>query len=137
VSIDTLKEQLRTLGYSRCDTVYTKGSYACRGGIIDVFLFGEQKPIRIEFFDNTVESIHYFNLQTQVVEERISDFSLGTGTPSPATQRPVVAPKPKKAKQTTQKEALEERPSNGSSNQLIKFLLIAILFVLLLLLLKY
>jgi hypothetical protein len=137
VSIDTLKEQLHTLGYSRCDTVYAKGSYACRGGIIDVFLFGEQKPIRIEFFDNTVESIHYFNLQTQVIEECISDFSLSTSTPSPAFQRPVVAPKPKKTKQATQKETLEERPSNGSSNQFIKFLLIAILFVLLLLLLKY
>ncbi len=45
-------------------TNYT-GEFSVRGLIVDVFLINEEHPIRIEFDDNTVESIRYFNESTQ------------------------------------------------------------------------
>jgi len=59
-----LAQKLVTAGYERLDVVEGKGQFAIRGGILDVApLAGE--PLRIEFFDDEVDSIRIFNLDTQ------------------------------------------------------------------------
>lgn len=56
--------KLVTAGYVRLDLVEGKGQFALRGGILDIYpLDGE--PLRIEFFDDEVDSIRIFDLDTQ------------------------------------------------------------------------
>ena len=61
---DTQKRLFR-LGYHRVDVVGAAGEYAVRGGLIDVFAATAEKPMRIEFFGDDVDSIRPFDLQSQ------------------------------------------------------------------------
>lgn len=58
-------QKLVYCGYERCDLVEAKGQFAFRGGIIDVFLVNSENPIRIELFDDEVDSIRYFDVESQ------------------------------------------------------------------------
>ena len=63
----SLPEVIKTLveaGYQREETIDAKGQFALRGGILDIAPF-DKDPIRIEFFDNEVDSIRIFDLETQ------------------------------------------------------------------------
>ena len=57
---------LADLGYKKDSLVTTTGEYAVRGYIIDVFLLEEEHPFRIEMFGDEIESIRYFNEETQI-----------------------------------------------------------------------
>ncbi len=59
------QQRLFTLGYHRVDVVGAAGEYAVRGGLIDVFAATAEKPVRIEFFGDDVDSIRPFDLQSQ------------------------------------------------------------------------
>ena len=52
-------------GYVRTTTVNKTGEFAVRGYVIDVFPLAEEYPIRIEFFGDDIESIRYFDIDTQ------------------------------------------------------------------------
>ena len=62
--------------YRRCDTVRESGEYAVRGGIIDVFPPGHSDPVRIDFFDTEIETIKYFDAETQRSGKSIKHLSL-------------------------------------------------------------
>ncbi len=68
-----LLDNLNKLGYNR-ETIVTKtGEYAVRGFILDIFPINEDNPIRIEFFDDEIDSIRIFSYETQLsIEERNS-----------------------------------------------------------------
>ena len=72
---DALIEKLNLLGYKRESLVTSTGEYAVRGFIIDIFIMGNASPVRIEFFDNEIESIKEFDpesqLSTKVLDEVI------------------------------------------------------------------
>lgn len=51
--------------YQKTDNVYEKGDFSVRGCIIDFFSHNNKYPVRIELFDDTIESIRYFNIETQ------------------------------------------------------------------------
>ncbi len=61
-----LIEKLNTMGYEKENIVTKTGEYASRGYIIDIFPFGYECPIRIEFFDNEIEEIRAFDPSTQL-----------------------------------------------------------------------
>ncbi|WP_196594359.1 transcription-repair coupling factor [Pectinatus sottacetonis] len=65
MEIDTLLERLVSLGYENIDQVEHIGQFSMRGGIVDIFPINAVEPFRIEFFDNSVESIRIFDLETQ------------------------------------------------------------------------
>ena len=65
ITIEDLKEKLKKLGYEKSNRVETPMSYASRGYIVDVYSINYDKPIRIEFFDDVVESIRLFDVNTQ------------------------------------------------------------------------
>ena len=52
-----LLEELVSLGYEHTDKVEQLGQFSARGGIVDVYPINLELPLRIEFFDNEVESI--------------------------------------------------------------------------------
>ena len=65
VGWDAIQTQLYVLGYSRVDVVSAAGEYAVRGGLLDVFAATAERPVRLEFFGDTLESIRPFDLQSQ------------------------------------------------------------------------
>lgn len=63
-------------GYRRVDTVYEAGEFVVRGSLIDVFPMGLTQPIRIDTFDDQVDSLRYFDINTQLTTERIENVSI-------------------------------------------------------------
>ncbi|HQV53831.1 MAG TPA: hypothetical protein PLD17_16395, partial [Flavobacteriales bacterium] len=70
--IETLEEWLHTTGFVRVDFVYEPGQFSVRGGIVDIFSYGNDNPYRIELFGDTVESIRRFDPQDQLSVERLA-----------------------------------------------------------------
>lgn len=60
-----LADRLTAMGYSRCDQVEGVGQFALRGGILDVFPPAMDQPVRIEFWDQDVDSMGIFDVVTQ------------------------------------------------------------------------
>ena len=74
-SRDELVERLEKFGYTRDSLVTATGNYAVRGFILDVFLTFLDHPIRIEFFGNSIESIRYFDENTQLSLQNITEIT--------------------------------------------------------------
>ena len=68
-------QEITDYGYVREDFVSEPGQYALRGSIMDIFLTSGKNPIRIEFFDNTIESIRTFNPESQIADEKINSLN--------------------------------------------------------------
>ena len=68
-------QEITDYGYVREDFVSEPGQYALRGSIMDIFLTSGKNPIRIEFFDNTIESIRTFNPESQIADEKIDSLN--------------------------------------------------------------
>ena len=60
----SLPQWLFSLGYTRSYEVESKGSFALRGDILDIFPINEENPVRIDFFGDTVEKIKPYDLAT-------------------------------------------------------------------------
>ncbi|OIP49619.1 MAG: transcription-repair coupling factor [Flavobacteriaceae bacterium CG2_30_34_30] len=71
LSIDFINEVLFEYQFHRTDFVTEPGEFSVRGGILDVFSFSNDKPYRIEFFGNEVESIRTFDVETQLSLEQV------------------------------------------------------------------
>lgn len=65
INIEDLKRTLKKIGYSQTSHIDQPLSFASRGGVVDVFSINYGQPIRIEFFDDEVESIRFFDVETQ------------------------------------------------------------------------
>ena len=68
-------QEITNYGYVREDFVSEPGQYALRGSIMDIFLTSGKNPIRIEFFDNAIESIRTFNPESQIADEKINSLN--------------------------------------------------------------
>lgn len=64
-SLTEIKEKLIRLGYRQINRVDQPLTFSYRGGVIDVFSIQYDNPIRIEFFDDEIESIRFFDIATQ------------------------------------------------------------------------
>ena len=73
---DSFIKILNEFGYDRESLVTATGNYAVRGFIIDVFLIKEEHPIRIEFFGNEIESIRYFDEDSQLSIADIDEIEI-------------------------------------------------------------
>ena len=76
LNVDSLLAQFVTLGFRREDFVYEPGQFAMRGGILDIYSFGNEHPYRIELFDTEVDSIRIFNPETQLSERKLLQVSI-------------------------------------------------------------
>jgi len=70
-SLEELTEHLVWFGFRRTDLVYEVGDFAVRGGILDLFPPGEDSPVRLDLFGDTVESIRWFDPQSQRSEDTL------------------------------------------------------------------
>ncbi|MBI0425516.1 transcription-repair coupling factor [Psychrobacter sp. NG27] len=63
--ISTQRGLLAKAGYRAVDNVFEPGEFAVRGSIIDIFAMGQPFPLRLDLFDDEIETIRFFHPQTQ------------------------------------------------------------------------
>ncbi len=80
-----LAARLSAAGYDRVPQVAERGQFALRGGILDVFSWQNRNPLRIEFFDNDIDSLREFDADTQTSTKRLSVASVLLESASDAT----------------------------------------------------
>lgn len=76
ISQDEVMSRLVELGYERSPMVEEVGSFSVRGGIVDIFPYTTENPIRIEFFGDFIESIRTFSVANQRSIEKIDRMTL-------------------------------------------------------------
>ena len=76
VSRNFIVEVLNSYGFTETDFVYEPGEFAIRGGIVDLFSFSYDQPCRIDFFGDEVESIRFFDIDTQLSDKREDSISI-------------------------------------------------------------
>ncbi len=69
-------ELLHTFGFERVDYVYEPGQFAVRGSLIDVYSWNHEQPCRIDFFGDEVESIRYFEIESQLSAQSLDEFRI-------------------------------------------------------------
>ncbi|MCI8724814.1 MAG: transcription-repair coupling factor [Hungatella sp.] len=80
IDIEEWKKRLVALGYERMSQVDGMGQFSIRGGIIDIFPLTEELPVRIELWDDEVDSIRSFDLESQRSVEQLSQVTLYPAT---------------------------------------------------------
>ena len=76
VPMDKVVSHLVQTGFQRSETVMDPGEYAVRGGILDLFPPGHGKPMRLDFFGDTLESVRRFDAETQRTTGQSKDLVL-------------------------------------------------------------
>lgn len=76
LDVEGLMEKMVNYGFERTDFVYEPGQFALRGGILDIYSFGNEKPYRVELFGNDVDSIRIFDPETQLSERKLLQVSI-------------------------------------------------------------
>ena len=79
IKLKNFKEQMLFWGYTFVDMVQVEGEISFRGDIIDIYVPYTNNPIRISLFDETIEQIKYFELESQrTIGEELSDFEVSS-----------------------------------------------------------
>lgn len=76
IKVDELLETFVNHGFIRTDFVYEPGQFAMRGGILDIYSYGNEKPYRIELFGNEIDSIRLFDPETQLSERKLLQVNI-------------------------------------------------------------
>jgi transcription-repair coupling factor (superfamily II helicase) len=75
-----LLKKWQSLGYKSESIVELPGSMSHRGGILDIYPLTSEKPVRLEFMGNTIDSLRLFDPQTQRSQESISSIEIALAT---------------------------------------------------------
>lgn len=76
IDLGAMLLKLADYGFERTDFVYEPGQFAIRGGILDIYSFGNEKPYRIELFGNEVDSIRIVDPETQLSERKLIQVTI-------------------------------------------------------------
>lgn len=76
LDVDTIIDVLVDYGFKRQDFVYEPGQFSIRGGIVDIFSYGNEYPYRIELFDDEIESIRTFDPLEQLSVDKVEYVSI-------------------------------------------------------------
>ena len=76
---EKLLKQLTEAGYEHVPQVSARGQFAVRGGILDVFSFHHSLPVRVELFDDEIESLREFDLDSQISVQHLDTVTLLLG----------------------------------------------------------
>ncbi|HZY98155.1 MAG TPA: transcription-repair coupling factor, partial [Candidatus Baltobacteraceae bacterium] len=84
---EATQQRLYRVGYRRTDVVSAAGEYAVRGGILDVFPPTAERPLRVEFFGDAVESVRAFTIESQRSDETVEYADIVAWTEIPRDER--------------------------------------------------
>lgn len=76
---DVFTQHLALMGYTRCPVAVEKGEFAIRGGIVDIFPVTEQRPVRIDFLGDEVESLRWYDPLSQRTHEAVESVTITSG----------------------------------------------------------
>jgi transcription-repair coupling factor (superfamily II helicase) len=91
VDLEVLTAHLAGVGYTRMDLVEMPGQFTRRGGILDVYSPETDRPVRIEFFGDEIETIRKFDPETQRSQSGLDEVELLPLTETPVTERLLAA----------------------------------------------
>ncbi|MGB2517414.1 MAG: transcription-repair coupling factor, partial [Pseudomonadales bacterium] len=86
LSLEAFRQRLDQAGYQFTETVFQAGEYAVRGSLIDLYAMGSHAPLRIELFDEQIESLRHFDPDSQRTTEIIEQFHLLPAREFPLTE---------------------------------------------------
>ena len=75
-ALEQQKMKLIQAGYHLVDTVYDHGEFAVRGSIMDIYASGQSEPIRIDLFDDEIDSLKFFDPETQRTTTKLEHFTV-------------------------------------------------------------
>lgn len=73
---------LREHGFAEVDYVYEPGQFASRGSILDIFGYSSELPVRADFFGDEIDTLRYFNIETQLSQESLTAVAITSGLAS-------------------------------------------------------
>ncbi|MEW7311395.1 transcription-repair coupling factor [Buttiauxella gaviniae] len=76
LSRDNLRSELEQAGYRSVDQVMEHGEFATRGALLDLYPMGSDRPYRIDFFDDEIDSLRVFDVDTQRTLEEVEAINL-------------------------------------------------------------
>ncbi|MDN6881641.1 transcription-repair coupling factor, partial [Serratia bockelmannii] len=76
LSRDKLRAQLEQAGYRSVDQVMEHGEFATRGALLDLYPMGSDEPYRIDFFDDEIDSLRIFDVDTQRTLSEVEAINL-------------------------------------------------------------
>jgi transcription-repair coupling factor (superfamily II helicase) len=152
MDVEVLTAHLGSVGYTQMDLVEMPGQFTRRGGILDVYSPESDRPVRIEFFGDEIDTIRRFDPETQRSQSGLDETQLLPLTETPVTERLLAAVHARLSKQRVEiDEAGEDSdlaveaaaaggvsvfpgweffaPVAGADNHLLKFAPKSVLFV--------
>jgi transcription-repair coupling factor (superfamily II helicase) len=119
VDIEVLTAHLASVGYTQVDLVEMPGQFTRRGGILDVYSPEFDRPVRIEFFGDEIETIRKFDPETQRSQSGLDETELLPLTETPATEQLLAAVNGRLSRQRVETEndemAVEAAVAGGVS----------------------
>ncbi|NVK25126.1 MAG: transcription-repair coupling factor, partial [Gammaproteobacteria bacterium] len=76
LNINQLAEQLSTSGYRNVEQVIEHGEFSVRGSILDLFPMGSVQPFRLDFFDDEIDTIRYFDPESQRSKDTVDSINI-------------------------------------------------------------
>jgi transcription-repair coupling factor (superfamily II helicase) len=74
--IEEFRQRLQQAGYNHADPVYQAGQFAVRGSVVDLFPSGRKQPLRIDLFDEEIDSLREFDPETQRSVDELDAFKM-------------------------------------------------------------
>jgi transcription-repair coupling factor (superfamily II helicase) len=71
-----LQQQLLRSGYARVSQVTEHGEFAVRGSLLDLYPMGSENPVRVDFFDNEIETLRYFDPDSQLSGATLTELNM-------------------------------------------------------------
>ena len=91
IDVEVLTAHLASVGYTQMDLVEMPGQFTRRGGILDVYSPESDRPVRIEFFGDEIETIRKFDPETQRSQSGLDETQLSPLTETPVTEHLLAA----------------------------------------------
>jgi len=111
IDVEILTAHLASVGYTQMDLVEMPGQFTRRGGILDVYSPEADRPVRIEFFGDEIETIRKFDPETQRSQSGLDETQLLPLTETPVTEHLLAAVHARLSKQRV------EITADGESNE--------------------
>ena len=89
MDLNTFRTQLASAGYVNASQVMSPGEFAVRGSLLDLFPMGSNTPYRIDLFDNDVDTIRTFDVDTQRTMDKVKEIKLLPAREYPLTSEGV------------------------------------------------
>jgi len=103
IDVEQLAKRMVAIGYERVGMVDVPGQFAIRGGIIDIYSHTNETPVRIELWDDEIDSIRFFDVQSQRSIEKINHYAI-----FPATECLLTEDEIEQGMQTVQSETKKQ-----------------------------